>query len=208
MFPLPNLSCGEHGIFLSSESFPAGVKLTFPEPGRFRLAGSFFENGVITAIDRTHNTIIFDADAEDRDASTPYFDGTVYLRFDSLTNGTFAVKHSETKGTNYGTFVTFNTEPELEGPPAFDPNLTAKTLSLNYCPNGFETIQFTSETRAIYDRRAVGSYTYDHLTGQLQVTLDNGWLFEITLGKTMAKVTFKDVATGETLTQIATYALH
>lgn len=170
--------------------------LTFPVPGEFAIQGG--DRGLINEVDRDHNTLKFVADAVDRDAYTPYFDGEVYFKFETETKGLFVIKNPELGATFSGHFVTVPHDPVRGAPPLIENGFSGKTLLLTYCPNGQERFEFKTATEVVYKdswpTEPVGNYSCDPMTSELAVTFAFGWEFRIKLRSEIASVNFREGA--------------
>lgn len=210
MYPLPNFSCGETAILMWEDGSTTTNLLTFPLPGEFAIRGA--DRGSITEVDRDHNTLRFVARAEDDDAHTPYFNGEVYFKFETETNGLFKIFNPILGQTNSGSFITLPHNPVQGPPPLIENGFSGKALELNFCPNGWERFEFISETEVLYKvfspgQSPLGNYSYDALLGELIVTFDFGWEFRITLGSAIAAVLFHETALEPWRTNHATFRI-
>ena len=88
--------------------------------------------------------------------------------------------------------------------------LSGKTLQINYPGGGGERFQFLDESNVAYENgAATGTYTWDPTNARVNVRLNNGFLFDITIpeGSNEATVVFGGPGTPETQTDTGTFTL-
>lgn len=180
--------------------------LTFPAAGRYQLvqAGAA-ESGTVSGATRIDNTwtLNLTPDAGQQDARA----GLLRLDFTATEAGLWTFTPTGDQPET-GTFTV--TIPRGV-PPGTDPDptrLVGKTLQLNYSGGGGEKFEFVTDTDVSYENGAeTGTYTWDSINRRLNVRLNNGWLFEITLppGGNTATVIFSGSIEPETDT--ASYTL-
>ena len=183
------------------------IKLTFPAAGQYQIVqGAVTETGTYNGQNRTDNTWTMNLVPNEGQGDP----GVLRLDFTSGTQGawTFTPTGGQAEA---GSFTVADTNPPPDPDP--DPNsdtLTGKTLQLT-APNGAgERFDFTSDTLVSYEQNTTaGTYTWDPAARRINVTLNNGWIFEITIpsGSNTATVVFRDNASATPETSTATYTL-
>ena len=131
--------------------------------------------------------------------------GTITMDFTSANSGAwmFAPENDQAQTGTFNMVINGHGDPVVT-PPIH--SITGKTLQL-FAGGGSEKFEFVTDTNVSYDNGVhSGTYTWDSANRRLNVRLNNGWLFEITLpeGDT-ATVTFGGSTEPETAT--ATYSL-
>lgn len=198
----------------------APITLRFPAAGQYEIVqGNTTETGTISGATRTDNSWTFTVSPTAGQQGAQ--EGVLRLDFTAgnagtwtftptggqAETGTFTVTEGSNGGTPGGGTPGGGTPGGTTGNP---PNsITGQTLQLNYQPSGGEKFQFTSDTVLSYENGAnAGTYTYDSTNRRINVTLDNGWGYEITLNDaTNATVVFRQTPGGSADTQTASYTL-
>jgi hypothetical protein len=206
-------------VSVSGQNDP--IVLTFPASGQYQMVQSgVTETGTITGATRTDNTWtmnIIPAAGQEGAA-----EGVLTLDFTAANAGiwTFTPTGGQVES---GTFALTtgggNTDGGTDGGAdggtdggGDDTVLTGKTLQITYPSAGGERFDFTSESAVAYEPASAnipGTYTWDPATRQLNVSLNNGWLYEISIpaGGNAATVVFRESAGSEPSTDAATYTL-
>lgn len=192
------------------------ITLTFPAAGQYQMVqAGVTETGTISGATRTDNTWTMNvtpaAGQEGAQAGVLRLDftaenaGTWTFTPDGgqAETGTFTVTIDQGGGDDGG-----NGDGGTDGGPVAE--LTGRTLQISYPDAGGEKFDFTSNSNVSYENGAqVGTYTWDATNRRLNVTLNNGWLFEITIpeGSNAATVFFRENAADPGSTDAATYTL-
>lgn len=132
--------------------------------------------------------------------------GTITMDFTAASSGAwmFAPENEQSETGTFDMVINGHGDPVVT--PPID-SITGKTLQLFYAGGGSEKFEFLTDSNVSYENGVhSGTYTWDSANRRLNVRLNNGWLFEITLpdGNT-ATVIFGGSTEPETST--ATYSL-
>lgn len=189
------------------------IVLRFPAAGQYEAtqAGAT-ETGTISGAARTDNTWTMNLTPAAGQAGAQ--EGVLRMDFTAANagvwtftptggqaeTGTFTLTEEGGGGNNGGT---------NGGTTGGTAGVEGKTLQLTYPNGGGEKFQFTSASAVSYENGThAGTYTYDATNKRINVTLANGWLYEITLtDATNATVVFRQNAGDAGNTDAATYTL-
>ena len=187
------------------------ITLTFPAAGQYQIVqGGVSETGTFNSATRTDNTWTMNV-APNEGQGDP---GILRLDFTAANQGAWTFTPTGGQPES-GTFSATDTNPNPDPDPDPDPDpnpdtLTGRTLQLT-APNGAgERFDFTSDTLVSYEQNTTtGTYTWDPQARRINATLNNGWLFEITIpsGSDAATVVFRENASATPETTTATYTL-
>jgi hypothetical protein len=185
------------------------IVLTFPGGGQYRIEqGATVETGAFANATRSGNTWTLNVTpAANQDGAQP---GVVSLDFSSGTEGTWTFT-PDGRTPETGTFVV--TTSTGNGDNGGDDGggtgaLSGQTLLLTGTTT--EEFDFLDDTNVAYENGAVtGTYTWDEANRNLDVTLSNGWLFDIDLpaGSNIATVSFRESELAEPEVTNPTYTL-
>jgi hypothetical protein len=187
------------------------ITLTFPAPGEYTLVqGGVTETGTVSGVTRDHNRWTLNLTPS---AGSPEGARRGVLQLDFTEPDAGAWTFSPTGGTpETGTFtVTVNIPDDGvdTGGPGDRTSLSGKTLQISYAGGGGERFDFLDGSNVSYEAgAATGSYTWDQANARLNVTLNNSYLFEITIpeGSNQATVAFRS-DTSQQVTDTGTYTL-
>jgi hypothetical protein len=196
------------------------IILTFPAAGQYQIVeGEVTETGTISGATRTDNTWTMNlTPAAGQDGA---LEGVLRLDFTADNAGTWTFTPTGGQAES-GTFTVQIDQgggtPGGDGGDGGDggtdggnvTTLTGRTLQISYPSGGGEKFDFVSDTNVSYENGAeTGTYTWDATNRQLQVTLNNGWLFDISIpaGGNAATVVFRENAQDTGSTDPATYTL-
>ncbi len=196
-FPLPQIIPGKSQFEIRDESGLQTNILSILKNGKYLIQGDVEESGTMSAAFWTNNTYGFTAiPIIPGDA---FLEGVVQLEFTASSEGNFAVTRSGGSKTIGYFNYSENNSPE--------DGLVGQVLQLTYTNGGGEQFAFVSETVVSYENgAAVGTYTYDPENARINVLLEIGWQFEITLHEQTATVIFSGPVP-EPITETATYTL-
>lgn len=190
------------------------ITLTFPSAGNYELVqAGVTETGTISGAARADNTWTMNVTpAAGQEGSQ---EGVLRLDFTAADAGTWTFTPTGGQAES-GTFTLTtggnggNNGGNNGGTTGDDTTLTGKTLQINYPTGGGEKFQFTTDTNVSYENGAeTGTYTWNQAERRVNVTLNNGWLYDISIpaGGNSATVIFKQNATDPGTTDPATYTL-
>jgi hypothetical protein len=187
------------------------ITLTFPSDGNYQVVqGGVTETGTYSGATRADNTWTMSIVPAAGQGEAQ--EGVLRLDFSGANAGTWTFTPTGGQAES-GTFTLTTTNPDPDPDPDPDPNptaLTGKTLQINYPNGGGEKFQFTTDTALSYENGAqTGTYTWDQTNRRVNVTLNNGWLYEITIpaGGDSATVFFRENTGDPGTTDPATYTL-
>jgi hypothetical protein len=188
------------------------ITLTFPARGEYQIIrAAVIETGTISGLTRDHNRWTFNLTPA---AGSPegLQAGVLQLDFTAPNAGAWAFTPTA-RSPETGTF-TVHTADHGPAPIPTEPDdrtsLFAKTLQITYAGGGGERFHFISGLNVSYqDGAHTGTYTWDQPNARLNVRLNNGFLFDITIpeGSNEATVVFGGPGTPETQTDTGTYTL-
>jgi hypothetical protein len=195
------------------------IQLTFPSAGNYQLVqAGVTETGTISGATRTDNTWTMNVTpAAGQDGSQ---EGVLRLDFTAANAGTWTF--TPTGGAAESGTFTLTTAGgggdngggdnggDNGGDPGDRTTLTGKTLQLNYPNGGGEKFEFTTDTNVSYENGSeTGTYTWNAANDQLNVSLNNGWGYEISIpaGGNAATVVFRQNPNDPGTTDPATYTL-
>jgi len=193
------------------------ITLTFPSAGNYQMVqAGVTETGTISGAARTDNTWTMNVTpAAGQEGSQ---EGVLRLDFTAADAGTWTFTPTGGQAES-GTFtvVTAGGGDNAGGDgggdggnPGDRTTLTGKTLQVNYPNGGGEKFQFTTDTSVSYENGAeTGTYTWDRPNNKVNVTLGNGWLYEITIpeGGNTGTVFFRQNGNDSGTTDPVTYTL-
>jgi hypothetical protein len=182
--------------------------LTFPSAGNYQFVqGAIVEVGAVSGPNRIANTWIMNiTPAAGQEGAQA---GILYLQFSAADAGAWS-------------FVPFGGQVETGTfavilPPGGDPTgepgvtkITGRTLQITYESGAGERFYFTTDTQVSYeDGVFTGTYTWDSVARSLNVTLENGWSYKISipLGGNTASVIFQSAGENP-VTDPARYTLN
>lgn len=193
------------------------ITLTFPSAGNYQIVqAGVTETGTISGAARTDNTWTMNVTPAAGQEGAQ--EGVLRLDFTAANAGTWtftptggqAETGTFTLATSSGGDPAGGDGGNNGGTTGDDTTLTGKTLQINYPNGGGEKFQFTSDSAVSYEDGAqTGTYTWDQANRRVNVTLNNGWLYEITIpsGANAATVFFRQNANDSGTTDAATYTL-
>jgi large repetitive protein len=197
------------------------LELTFPSAGTYQLKqGANTETGTITA---TKNGETWTIQATPN-AGTTGRQGALALSWTAANTGSFTFTPADGSAPSSGTFsVVDNSGNPTNGGPGggttgtttngLPTTVEGKVLQVSYpSTGGGEKFTFTSTNNVTYEDPAQGisgTYTYDQAAGRVSATMNNGWVFNITLSSTSnnATVDFQENPNAPVTTSTGTYTL-
>ena len=187
------------------------ITLTFPAAGQYSMTqGGSTEVGTISGATRDVNRWTLNVTPNEGQEGSQA--GVLQLDFTAADAGAWTF--TPTGGTaETGTFTVTTTPTGDTGnngdTGGLPDSLEGRTLQISYPGGGGEKFQFTSPTAVSYENGAeTGTYTWDKANSRVNVTLGNGWTYEITLQQGgNASVFFKQGPADPGTTDTATYTL-
>jgi hypothetical protein len=188
------------------------ITLTFPAAGQYQaVQAGVTETGTISGATRDVNRWTMNVTPAE---GAPEGAQAGVLQLDFTANNAGTATFTPTGGTaETGTFTL------VEGGGGGDEGgdggtdrttLSGKTLQVTYPGGGGEKFQFTDGSNVSYEDGAqTGTYTWDQANARVNVTLNNGNLFTVTIpeGSNAATVVFQQDANAAPQTDTGTYTL-
>ena len=185
------------------------LTLTFPAPGEYKMVqAEVTETGTTSRATREGNRWTFNVTPA-AGSSEEARRGVIQLDFTAPDAGAWIF--TPTAGTaETGTFtLTTSANDNGTGEPNDRTSLSGKTLQITYPGGGTEKFQFIDDSQVSYENGAeTGTYTWDSTNARVNVRLNNGNLFDITIpeGSNEATVVFGGPIP-EAQTDTGTYSL-
>ena len=189
------------------------ITLTFPAEGQYSIAqGTSTETGTISGATRDGNTWTMNiTPAAGQEGAQ---EGILRLDFTAENAGTFTFTPTGGQAET-GTFTVTVDNGGGDGGDGGDgggevTTLTGRTLQINYANGGGEKFDFTTDTNVSYENGAeTGTYTWDSTARRVNVSLSNGWLYEITIpaGGNTGTVSFRENSGANPQNDDITYTL-
>lgn len=193
----------QNKVYVAATAGQPEIRLSFPAPGQYQiLQGGIKEMGTISGLVRNVNKWTFTKTPSAGQAGAQ--EGILQLNFTAIDTGTWTFiptggqaefgTFSVTLATNDGGNVT---------------TLTGRTLQVTYA-NGGEKFQFTTDKNVSYENGVqIGSYVWNSIARRVDITLLNGWIYEIIIpaGGNTGTVAFRQFAGGSSETMGMTYTL-